>query len=871
MNENALNNLNKIAESLKTSVVPLSKLPVKNLDLSVKVLSESNKTTQKAIKEQNKAIKKSSQIAKDNKSVTKELITETKENSKLLETSINSNTDLIKKVTEGQNTALVIGSSVNSGLTRFINEYVENAKTSNESLEMQRNNFANFQKELQLRYNQTDKMINSLLNIESQNLDFSQDSQNGMNNIFKAIQSDLNSEKMNTTLANIESNMDVAYMLNEKILKSLEDNATIRQDLENEKRRKREENKEKDTDFTKNLLEIATNVLGLGNIMPFIVESGRLLGSGVQSLFNFIKSLPSLTARVFTTLQGLGSKVLTSLDTALNWVKGLGTKGLDVGKKVIEKGANFITKGFNWVKSFLKSPAGKVGAKAVGMGAGVATSLLDASEGFNKTEQIMNKDGQEFGTLDIINAGGVNAITFGGLIADPSKVQKQIEKSFDVFFNTQQDLEGDSEQKPVNGKEKTSSTMSTGDLSKLGNPLEKMTVTSPFGLRTHPVTGEPMKSHKGVDLAGTSADSIYSPFDGKVTYAGNAGNAGNLTIISHGNGLISKFMHQSSIAVKQNQLVKTGQKIGNVGATGRVTGSHLHWETWLNGKPVDPMTLKYNYTGSPSDNATTGKGGKGGDNLTQSDIEYMKSQEKGSNYFDVESLQNITSGIGTASDITQKITNITSYIPNLSNLPIIGNIEKLTGILNNSKGFSSSLESIKDNFNISGITNIMGSLGNLLGNEGLNNIINSASGFVNNFTGTIQGIASNLPEPIQNLIPKDFNDIQNIGTKLTRTLEEVAFIGDMFKTKPSSGLSSSINQQTSLSSPFSTKSEIEVIKDFKGIDKQYLFDSNNTRNNNQQTQTIMPIPIPTEKQSNIQKSMDINDYALAFVVGGFLD
>jgi murein DD-endopeptidase MepM/ murein hydrolase activator NlpD len=95
--------------------------------------------------------------------------------------------------------------------------------------------------------------------------------------------------------------------------------------------------------------------------------------------------------------------------------------------------------------------------------------------------------------------------------------------------------------------------------------------------------------HTGLDFAGGEGLQIFAPAPGKVVFAAPLTVRGNATIIDHGLGVYSGFWHQSQIAVQVGDIVETGQVIGYVGGTGRVTGAHLHWEVWVNGVQVDPL------------------------------------------------------------------------------------------------------------------------------------------------------------------------------------------------------------------------------------------------------------------------------------------
>ena len=95
--------------------------------------------------------------------------------------------------------------------------------------------------------------------------------------------------------------------------------------------------------------------------------------------------------------------------------------------------------------------------------------------------------------------------------------------------------------------------------------------------------------HTGLDFCGKVGTPIYAPADGVVVFVGQTEIHGNVTIIDHGWGVYTTYCHQSEILVKKGQHVHTGELIGKVGRTGRVTGPHLHWEVWVGDVPVDPQ------------------------------------------------------------------------------------------------------------------------------------------------------------------------------------------------------------------------------------------------------------------------------------------
>ena len=112
--------------------------------------------------------------------------------------------------------------------------------------------------------------------------------------------------------------------------------------------------------------------------------------------------------------------------------------------------------------------------------------------------------------------------------------------------------------------------------------------TSGFGFRRDPKTGG-RRMHKGADFAGPSGTEIYSTADGVVVHAGWQSAYGRLVKIQHQFGIETRYAHLSRIDVKVGQRVSRGDRIGGMGASGRVTGTHLHYEVRVGGKAVNPM------------------------------------------------------------------------------------------------------------------------------------------------------------------------------------------------------------------------------------------------------------------------------------------
>lgn len=123
-------------------------------------------------------------------------------------------------------------------------------------------------------------------------------------------------------------------------------------------------------------------------------------------------------------------------------------------------------------------------------------------------------------------------------------------------------------------------------------PVEGARITSRFGYRTHPVTGN-YGFHTGLDLAAPEGTPISAAFYGKIIETGSDDAWGNYVLMEHSENFATFYCHLSEIYVKEGAVIRQGETIGLVGSTGWSTGPHLHFEVRINGIRVDPEKLLY--------------------------------------------------------------------------------------------------------------------------------------------------------------------------------------------------------------------------------------------------------------------------------------
>ncbi len=121
------------------------------------------------------------------------------------------------------------------------------------------------------------------------------------------------------------------------------------------------------------------------------------------------------------------------------------------------------------------------------------------------------------------------------------------------------------------------------------NPVEGI-ISSRYGKKRY-INNQPRSPHLSLDIAAAEGTKIVTPAKGRVILVGDFFYAGNFIVIDHGYGLLTSYSHLSKISVEEYQIITKGEKIGEVGSTGRVTGPHLHWTVYLNKVRINPELL----------------------------------------------------------------------------------------------------------------------------------------------------------------------------------------------------------------------------------------------------------------------------------------
>tara|TARA_B000000475_G_scaffold255340_1_gene234959 strand:+ start:2283 stop:3077 length:795 start_codon:yes stop_codon:yes gene_type:complete len=124
-------------------------------------------------------------------------------------------------------------------------------------------------------------------------------------------------------------------------------------------------------------------------------------------------------------------------------------------------------------------------------------------------------------------------------------------------------------------------------------PVEGI-ISSRYGKKRF-INNKPRSPHLSLDVAAPEGTKVVAPSKGKIILVGNFFYAGNYIVIDHGYGLLTSYSHLSKINIENNQIIKKGEKIGEIGSTGRVTGPHLHWTVYFEKVRINPELILQEY------------------------------------------------------------------------------------------------------------------------------------------------------------------------------------------------------------------------------------------------------------------------------------
>ena len=175
--------------------------------------------------------------------------------------------------------------------------------------------------------------------------------------------------------------------------------------------------------------------------------------------------------------------------------------------------------------------------------------------------------------------------------ADVAAGNRQLDAEDAAAANLQAEIAKKQKQLEEERKQQNVTLPPTGSGYQWPLPSSCLTLTSAFGYRIHPISGQP-HSHTGIDVSAAGGTPIYAAKGGQVIMSeygsGVNWSYGNFVVIDHGDGTTTLYAHMSSRAVSEGQMVTQGQTIGYVGNTGNSKGNHLHLEVRVNGQRVDP-------------------------------------------------------------------------------------------------------------------------------------------------------------------------------------------------------------------------------------------------------------------------------------------
>ncbi|MHA6512149.1 peptidoglycan DD-metalloendopeptidase family protein [Tessaracoccus sp. Z1128] len=267
----------------------------------------------------------------------------------------------------------------------------------------------------------------------------------------------------------------------------------------------------------------------------------------------------------------LGGRVLRGFDAPPS-PYAAGHRGVDlagdVGSEVLAAAAGRVF--------FAGHVAGR-GTVSVDHGNGWRTTYQPVIPGVRKGDVVAT--GDRIGTLEAGHCAGSSCLhwglTDGGSYLDPTAYL-----SVPVIRLL-----------PAGARPSAVPQLSAAHVAAVGSRPVRGPVSSPFGMRRHPVSGE-MRLHDGVDIAAACGTAVVATLPGLVVDASFHVSYGYRVRIDHGGGLVMAYTHLPGLDVREGRRVRAGERIGRVGTTGLSTGCHLHWMAWRDGALLDPLSLE---------------------------------------------------------------------------------------------------------------------------------------------------------------------------------------------------------------------------------------------------------------------------------------
>lgn len=242
-------------------------------------------------------------------------------------------------------------------------------------------------------------------------------------------------------------------------------------------------------------------------------------------------------------------------------------------------------------------------------------SLRDAALIRHNLNVMATQIGQLRAKADMLNRLGERLAVNSGAESEPSELHKLLSQNAQASGEPMEDLEPENHS-VVSAEElgreldklktelsKGDDTLKTVDVvmqmkeaqlqrtpTAIPVSMNNARVSSTYGWRKNPVSGRYML-HSGVDFAAPAGTSVYAASAGIVVASGTMSGYGNVIDIDHGNGVVTRYAHNSKLLAKVGDLVAKRQVIAKVGSTGRSTGAHVHFEVRVDGEPTDPIAF----------------------------------------------------------------------------------------------------------------------------------------------------------------------------------------------------------------------------------------------------------------------------------------